>query len=72
MNALNMLKDIISQLTGVLMSVLVLGVVAGVVFGGNVPFVGGVLDGVIGLVDSLGSNGLVGLLVAGWLMTKVE
>ncbi|MDB3856345.1 hypothetical protein N9284_02515 [Halieaceae bacterium] len=72
MNALNMLKDIISQLTGVLMSVLVLGVVAGVVFGGNVPFVGGVLDGVLGLVNSLGSNGLVGLLVAGWLMTKVE
>ena len=72
MNALNMLKDIISQLTGVLMSVLVLGVVAGVVFGGNVPFVGGVLHGVLGLVISLGSNGLVGLLVAGWLMTKVE
>ena len=72
MNALNMLKDVIGQLTGVLMSLLVLGVVAGVVFGGDVPFVGGVLDGVLGLVDSLGSNGLVGLLVAGWLLTKLD
>ena len=43
----------------------------GVVFG-DVPFVGGVLDNALALVTQLGDAGLVGLLVAGWLMTKID
>ena len=39
MNALNGLKDIIGSLTGIVVSLIALGVAAGVVFG-SVPFVG--------------------------------
>ena len=68
MNALNVVKDLIGQLTGIIVSLIALGVAAGVVFGGNVPFVGGVLDGLLGLVNTLGDNGLVGLIVLAVLL----
>ena len=71
MNALNMLKDVVGALTGLAVSLIVFGVAAGVVFG-DFLFVGGVLDNALALVDQLGSAGLVGLLVAGWLMTKID
>ena len=45
MNALNNIRDIIGSLTGIIVSLVALGVAAGVVFGGGVPFVGcGTLD----------------------------
>ena len=56
MNALNMLKDVVGALTGLAVSLIVFGVAAGVVFG-DVPFVGGVLDNALALVDQLGSAG---------------
>ena len=63
MNALNMLRDVIGSLTGIIVSLVALGVAAGVVFGSGVPFVGGVLDNLLGLVNTLGGEGLVGLIV---------
>jgi hypothetical protein len=68
MNALNVVKDLIGQLTGIIVSLIALGVAAGVVFGGNLPFVGGVLDGLLDLVNTLGGNGLVGLIVLAVLL----
>lgn len=68
MNALGILKDIIGSLTTILISLVALGVVAGVVFGGSVPFVGGVLDNLLGLVTTLGDAGLVGLIVLAVLL----
>ena len=68
MNALGILKDIIGSLTTILISLVALGVVAGVVFGGSVPFVGGVLDNLLGLVMTLGDAGLVGLIVLAVLL----
>jgi hypothetical protein len=65
------LTAMVAQLTSLTVSLIVLGVAAGVVFG-NVPFVGGVLDNALGLVNSLGDAGLVGLLVAGWLMSNMD
>ena len=41
---------------------------AGVVFGSGVPFVGSVLDNLLALVDTLGANGLVGLIVLAVLL----
>ena len=67
MNALNSLKDIIGSLTGIVVALVALGVAAGVVFG-DVPFVGGVLDNLLGLVNTLGDNGLVGLVVLAVLL----
>jgi len=68
MNALNNVRDIIGSLTGIIVSLVALGVAAGVVFGGGVPFVGGVLDNLLGLVNTLGGEGLVGLIVLAVLL----
>jgi hypothetical protein len=68
MNALNIVKDLIGQLTGLVVALIALGVAAGVVFGSGLPFVGGVLDGLLGLVNTLGDNGLVGLIVLAVLL----
>ena len=68
MNALNNIRDIIGSLTGIIVSLVALGVAAGVVFVGGVPFVGGVLDNLLGLVNTLGGEGLVGLIVLAVLL----
>tara|TARA_B100000767_G_C19258262_1_gene326142 strand:- start:191 stop:409 length:219 start_codon:yes stop_codon:yes gene_type:complete len=68
MNALDTIKDIIGQLTGLLVATVGLGVVAGIVFGGDAWFVGAVLDELLAVVTTLGDNGLVGLLVAAMLI----
>ena len=68
MGAFNVVKDIIGQLTGIVVSLIALGVAAGIVFGGALPFVGGGLDGLLGVVNTLGDNGLVGLIVLAVLL----
>ena len=68
MNALDTIKDIIGQITGLLVATVGLGVVAGIVFGGDAWFVGAVLDELLAVVTTLGDNGLVGLLVAAMLI----
>ena len=68
MNALNTLRDFIGSLTGIIVSLVALGVAAGVVFGSGVPFVGGVLDNLLNLVNTLGGEGLVGLIVLAVLL----
>ena len=68
MNALNNIRDIIGSLTGIIVSLVALGVAAGFVFGSGVPFVGGVLDNLLGLVNTLGGEGLVGLIVLAVLL----
>ena len=68
MNALDTLKGIIGQLTALLVATVGLGVVAGIVFGGDAWFVGAVLDELLAVVTTLGDNGLVGLLVAAMLI----
>ena len=67
MNALNNLIDIIGALTGIVVSLIALGVAAGVVFG-DVAFVGDVLGNLIGLVNDLGAQGIVGLIVLAVLL----
>ena len=71
MNALNNLEDVVGSLTALAIVLIAFGVAAGIVFG-DVPFVGGVLDNLLSFVSVLGDNGLVGLLVAGWLMSRAE
>ena len=68
MNALNNVRDLIGSLTGIIVSLIALGVAAGVVFGSGVRFVGGVLDNLLDLVNTLGANGLVGLIVLAVLL----
>ena len=57
------LSSTISSLTKVVISLLGLGIVVSLL-GGNVPFVGGIADNIVGLVQSLGDAGIVGLVAA--------
>ena len=57
------LSGTISSLTSVVISLLGLGIVVSLL-GGNVPFVSGVADNIVGLVQSLGDAGIVGLVAA--------
>ena len=68
MKAFDILKGIVSDLTSLLIGVVGLGVVAGIVFGGNVAFFDSVLTGLLDVVSKLGEEGLVGLIVAAVLI----
>ena len=56
-------KAFVDGLTGVLVAVIGLGIVASIVFGGNAWFVGDVIGTIMMYVDMLGSGGLGGLVV---------
>lgn len=50
-----------------------LAVVAQVIFGTSLPFVGNVVTNLLSLIRSLGDSGLVGLIAVGiilWLLSK--
>ena len=53
----------IRSLTGVVISLLGLGIVVSLL-GGNVPFVSGIADNIVGLVQGLGDARIVGLIAA--------
>ena len=57
------LTSTIHQLTAVVIALLALGIVVALL-GGNIPFVGGVADNIVGLVQGLGDAGIVGLVAA--------
>jgi len=57
------LSSTITSLTRVVISLLGLGIVVSLL-GGNVPFVGGIADNIVGLVQALGDAGIVGLVAA--------
>ena len=65
--ALGMIKDLVGDLTKILVGVVGLGVVAGVVFGDS-RFFGDVLGNLVALISDLGDAGLVGLLAAAILI----
>ena len=56
------IKGWIGELTDIAVALVALGVAAGVVFG-DVPFVGAVLVNLIDLINALGDNGVVGIIV---------
>lgn len=73
MDALSRIKMWIGGLTEIGLMLLALAIVAALLVGGSLPFFGGVVGNMIGLVKELGSNGLVGLIALGlilWLFSK--
>jgi preprotein translocase subunit SecF len=58
-----MVNDFVKGITGILVSVLGLGVLVGIVFGTDMLF-GNVVAEITDLVTTLGDAGLVGLIVA--------
>ena len=65
-------NDFVKGLTGVLVSVIGLGIVASFVFGGSTFFVGDVIDTIMGYVAMLGENGLAGLVVLFIIMSVLN
>jgi hypothetical protein len=63
MKMLSGFSSTINSLTNVVISLLGLGIVVSLL-GGNVPFVGGIADNIVSLVQSLGDAGIVGLIAA--------
>ena len=63
MKILQVLTGTITSLTNVVIALLGLGIVVSLL-GGNVPFVGGVAENIISLVQGLGDAGIVGLVAA--------
>ena len=60
---MKMIVSFVHGLTGVLVSVIGLGIVASIVFGGSDWFVGDVMGNIRMDVDRLGSNGRGGVVV---------
>ena len=56
-------KRIVSDLTGIGVALIALGVVLGVFIGTDVAFVPNVLENLLGAVAMLGDSGLVGIIV---------
>ena len=63
MKMLSGLSATFNSLTSVVISLLGLGIVVSLL-GGNVPFVGGIADNIVALVQGLGDAGIVGLIAA--------
>ena len=67
-------KNFLRGVMDVALVVIPLSVVLGIIFGPAVPFIGtAVVDNITSLVNSLGGNGLVGVIVLGilyWLARR--
>ena len=70
-NAFKMIGDLVKGLTGILIGVIALGVVAGIVFG-NTVIIGDVIGNLVALVEGLGGAGLVGLIVVLILVSLLQ
>jgi len=68
MDFINTVKGWIGALTELGLMLLALGIVAGLLVGGNVPFIPAVTANIIGFVKDLGANGLVGLIALGFIL----
>ena len=62
MQFLTEIKKWIGELTEILLLLISVAIAVEILFGGAVPFFGGVVANLTGLIDSLGDNGFVGLI----------
>jgi len=62
MNYLEQVKRWIGEITEISLLLIALGIVVGILFGDTVPFFGGIVANLTGLLNTLGENGLVGLI----------
>ena len=73
MDGMARVKMWIGGLTDIGLMLLALAIVAALLVGGTLPFFGGVVTNIIGLVSELGKSGLVGLIAVAiilWLFSK--
>lgn len=73
MNGMQQVKAVIGAITDIGLMLLGLAIIAAILVGPNLPFFGGVVSNLVGIVNELGKNGLVGLIAVGiiiWLFSK--
>jgi hypothetical protein len=73
MNGLQTVKAWVGSLTEVALMLLALGIALALLAGPQVPFLGNVVANIIGMVNELGKNGIVGLIALGiilWLFSN--
>lgn len=66
-------KAFLMEITEVGLLLVALGIVAGILTGDQVPFLGNIVGNIVALVQALGNQGLVGLIALGvicWLFGK--
>lgn len=66
-------KAFLMEITEVGLLLVALGIVAGILTGDQVPFLGNIVGNIVALVQALGNQGLVGLMALGvicWLFNK--
>ncbi len=68
MDFINTVKGWVGGLTELFLMLIALGIVLGLLFGANVPFLSGVTTNIIAFVNELGKAGLVGLLALGFIL----
>jgi uncharacterized membrane protein YcfT len=62
MNYFEKIKRWIGEITEISLLLIALGIVAWILFGDTVPFFGGIVTNLTELLNTLGENGLVGLV----------
>ncbi len=68
MHFLEELKKWLGQVTEISLLLVALGIVVEILFGSNVLFFGGVVANLTKLLNTLGENGLVGLIALGIIL----
>jgi hypothetical protein len=58
----------IGEITEIFLLLIALGVAVEILFGKAVPFFGGIVANLTGLLNTLGDNGLVGLIALGIIL----
>lgn len=68
MDLMNTLKGWIGGLTEIGLMLIALAIVAALLVGPQLPFFGNVTANIVALVKDLGANGLIGLIVLGFIL----
>ncbi len=62
------IKKWLGEITEISLLLIALGVSVQILFGQTVPFFGGIVGNLTGLLNTLGENGLVGLIALGIIL----
>jgi hypothetical protein len=58
----------LGEITEILLLLIAIGIVVEIIFGTTVPFFGGIVANLTALINTLGQNGLVGLIALGIIL----
>ena len=68
MHYFEQIKKWIGELTEISLLLIAFGIVVQILFGSVVPFFGGITTNLMGLLNTLGENGIVGLIALGIIL----